>query len=296
MSDYPPPLQFLPTFNQEEFIYYSSNLTYKNADSRYLKLTGGVERGLVSFNAGLSTSGILGISNSAASTSSITGALQCTGGAYFGNNSIFNTQLSIPVIRGTSTVQSVGNDLIISRGNGDSSGGSCTMLITPSVAGWSTSGNSQLYLGDSSHAIKVDFGVGMTIADVNEIRLSNVSNITNNNPLYVGANGKITTTNPSSRSIKSDIIYWSNKKVLDKINKISVCNYSFIEKSKYNQKINVGLIAEELNEIFPELVDRDEEDNIIGISTHNLIYYAIEAIKELTDEINLIKSNINIKL
>lgn len=295
MSSYPPPIAITSIFNQIQYVY-STNLTSSKADARYLQLIGGIESGLVTFNSGLNSSGVIGISNSTASTSSTTGALQVAGGAYFGANSIINTQLTSPTLRGSNTVSSVGNDLIVSRGTGDSSGGSCTMLITPSVAGWSTSGNAQLYLGDSSHAIKVDFGVGMTVSDVNEIRLSNATNITNNNPIYVGANGKITTTNPSSRSIKEDIIYWSDKKVLENINKISVCNYSFIEKSKYNQKNNVGLIAEELNEIFPELVDRDSEDNIIGISTHNLIYYTIQAIKELTEEINLLKSNISIKL
>jgi hypothetical protein len=63
MSAYPPPLQFLPTFNQEEFTYYSSNLTYTNADARYLKLAGGTETGLVSFNAGLNSSTLMTGSN-----------------------------------------------------------------------------------------------------------------------------------------------------------------------------------------------------------------------------------------
>lgn len=58
MSAYPPPLQILPTFNQIEFNYYSSSLTYSNGDSRYLQLTGGTETGLVNFNAGLKTSTI----------------------------------------------------------------------------------------------------------------------------------------------------------------------------------------------------------------------------------------------
>ena len=49
-SAYPPPLAILPTFNNQEFNYDSSNLTYSKADARYLKLTGGTETGLVKFN------------------------------------------------------------------------------------------------------------------------------------------------------------------------------------------------------------------------------------------------------
>lgn len=61
MSVYPPPSQFLPTFNQNEFNYASSSLTYTEADARYLKLTGGIESGLVTFNAGLTSSSSINV-------------------------------------------------------------------------------------------------------------------------------------------------------------------------------------------------------------------------------------------
>ena len=49
-SDYPPPLAILTTFNNQEFNYASSNLTYSKSDARYLQLTGGTETGLVGGN------------------------------------------------------------------------------------------------------------------------------------------------------------------------------------------------------------------------------------------------------
>ena len=58
MSSYPPHIAFLPTFNSQEFSYSSSGLTVSSTDKRNLKLTGGIESGLVSFDGGLSTSTI----------------------------------------------------------------------------------------------------------------------------------------------------------------------------------------------------------------------------------------------
>jgi len=95
MSSYPPPNSNYSIYNSINFTYATDSITLETADSRYLKLTGGIELGSVSFSAGLSSVGPITISNSAASTSSITGAIQSAGGAYFGNSSIVNSQLSI---------------------------------------------------------------------------------------------------------------------------------------------------------------------------------------------------------
>jgi hypothetical protein len=58
MSAYPPPDDFLPIFNESEYGSSSSSLTQASGDLRYLKLTGGIESGLVTFNAGLATATI----------------------------------------------------------------------------------------------------------------------------------------------------------------------------------------------------------------------------------------------
>ena len=57
-SVYPPPIATLLIFNWQEFNYSSSSLSISTADKRYLKIAGGIETGLVTFNGGLSTSTI----------------------------------------------------------------------------------------------------------------------------------------------------------------------------------------------------------------------------------------------
>lgn len=53
----------------------------------------------------------------------------------------------------------------------------------------------------------------------------------------------------------------------------------------------IGLIAEELNEVVPELVIKNEEGQPDSVSYARIVSYLIEAIKELKKEIEDIKSN-----
>ena len=105
MSVYPAPNEILPIFNSLNYENSDMAITIANADLRYLKLSGGILSGLLTTNAGLNSVGAVSISNTAASTSSSTGALQCAGGAYIGANSLFgpNAQLIVDTAnKGTS--------------------------------------------------------------------------------------------------------------------------------------------------------------------------------------------------
>jgi len=55
MSTYLPPTHILTIYNEAEFPSLNDPLTTTSANSKYLKLTGGTETGLVNFNAGLSS-------------------------------------------------------------------------------------------------------------------------------------------------------------------------------------------------------------------------------------------------
>lgn len=103
MSSYSPPTSNLSIYNNSNYILSSSSLSTSSADLRYLKLTGSVSGGLQTFNGGVSSSTV-SISNTTASTSSTTGALQVAGGAYFGNSSIINNQLSVTGVGNASTL------------------------------------------------------------------------------------------------------------------------------------------------------------------------------------------------
>ena len=59
MSAYPPPSEFSSIFNESFYNTSNTGLTQASGDLRYLKLTGGTEIGLVTFNAGLNTTNVL---------------------------------------------------------------------------------------------------------------------------------------------------------------------------------------------------------------------------------------------
>ena len=72
-------------------------------------------------------SSIISISNNTASTSSITGAIQCAGGAYFGNHCLYNGNITL---QGLSAILSLsGASSIISLSNTSGSTSSCTGAI-----------------------------------------------------------------------------------------------------------------------------------------------------------------------
>lgn len=59
-----------------------------------------------------------------------------------------------------------------------------------------------------------------------------------------------------------------------------------------NQKNIPGLIAEEVLEFYPELVKKNEKNEIIGINYIQIISILISAIKEMDSEMNQIKRNL----
>ena len=58
---------------------------------------------------------------------------------------------------------------------------------------------------------------------------------------------------------------------------------------KNSHKEDIGLIAEWVDTIYPELVDKDDEGNPIGIHYTKLTVVLIKAVQELTEEVNRLK-------
>ena len=55
---------------------------------------------------------------------------------------------------------------------------------------------------------------------------------------------------------------------------------------KNNNLIEIGFIAEEVNEVLPEVVLKDDEGQVDSVSYGRLSAIFVEAIKELKEEIN----------
>lgn len=84
-------------------------------------------------------------------------------------------------------------------------------------------------------------------------------------------------TNPSDITLKTNI---DDTKIdaLDKLNQIELKEFDWI---KNNEHENIGIIAQQLQDILPDLVCEDSETGKLSIKTTKLIPYLIKAIQEL---------------
>ena len=94
-------------------------------------------------------------------------------------------------------------------------------------------------------------------------------------------------TEGSSLEIKKNISEIESP--LDKITKLRGIEFDY----KENNKHSIGMVAEEVNEIFPELVSKDEDGKVTAMSYSRMTAVLLEAVKELSQEVKELKMNNN---
>ena len=95
-----------------------------------------------------------------------------------------------------------------------------------------------------------------------------------------------TLTETSSIAIKENVETYTPS--LDIINKIRPVKYN----RKENKKKEIGLIAEELAELFPELVEKDEKGNPSSVNYSRAVTVLLGGFKELYKEVQELKKRI----
>ena len=100
--------------------------------------------------------------------------------------------------------------------------------------------------------------------------------------MRIASNGNVTINgtlvHPSDRKLKTQIVNLDSQNMLDKI--LSLNGFSYEWKKNRGQK-DIGLIAQEVNSVFPEIVIKNKETNILAIAYYKLISPIIESIKQL---------------
>jgi hypothetical protein len=96
-----------------------------------------------------------------------------------------------------------------------------------------------------------------------------------------------TTTGPSETWTKSDIrlknVKGENKSGLEKIKQLKVFNYTLKDDKKKTPR--VGVIAQDLQKIFPDAVTKDEKGYLL-IRMEDMFYALVNAVKELDKKVN----------
>jgi len=96
-----------------------------------------------------------------------------------------------------------------------------------------------------------------------------------------------TLTESSSIAIKENIFDFNT--TLDKINRVRPVRFN---KKKTKDKKEIGLIAEELAEIFPELVENDENGNPASVNYTRAVTVLFDGFKQMYKELKEIKEKI----
>ena len=104
----------------------------------------------------------------------------------------------------------------------------------------------------------------------------------------IRADGNLITA--SDKRFKTDICKIEN--ALEKITKLTGVTYNNILSTE-NKNRQCGLIAQEVKEVLPEAVNTDSE-GYLSLAYGNMIGLIIEGMKELKDEINVIKKHLDI--
>jgi hypothetical protein len=100
------------------------------------------------------------------------------------------------------------------------------------------------------------------------------------------ATGNITAY--SDRRVKENIVQIDN--ALEKVNKLEGVYYNRIDDESRTKEI--GFIAQDVNEVVPELVTYAEDVDQYGVKYQNATALLVEAVKELTQQVNDLKQEI----
>lgn len=146
---------------------------------------------------------------------------------------------------------------------------------------FNNSANSLSYADGAFWGMKLDTESGVYVGNAWRFWVNNLGNATLTGTL----------TQLSDRRLKKDFSSLSNS--LSDVYQLNGYHYKWIEASR-SQDLQTGLIAQEVQKIFPELVQTDEK-GFLSVNYIGLIPHLIEAVKELRNENKDLK-NTNQKL
>jgi len=100
-----------------------------------------------------------------------------------------------------------------------------------------------------------------------------------------------TITAATDVTVSSDVRFKSNIETIDSaLDKVKAMRGVYFDKK---DKRSVGVIAQEMQEVMPEVVVTDDtEDKHLSVAYGNLVGVLIEAVKELSEEVSVLRKNV----
>ena len=156
------------------------------------------------------------------------------------------------------------------------------MGVTAAIDGWSYNNGTQTVTIHNNLNILGEFTVGAG------------DSITFGSDLYVNGNifatQDITAFHSSDERLKDNITPISDP--LEKVLNLSGNTFDWNEKSIYNGKHDVGVIAQEVQSVLPEIVD-ERKDGTLAVDYQRIVPLLIEAVKELSQKVEDLENKLN---
>jgi hypothetical protein len=179
--------------------------------------------------------------------------------------------------------------------------GGCTTLAvnnTECFNGVSWSSVSSMNLAKNTNASAGSSTAALSAGNLTTTELFNSPAVLNT-VSYSNTNGTLTAGNISVTSLvetsaqryKSNVTQLTSQ--LDKINQLRPVEFDW----KSNQKHDIGFIAEDVQKVYPEVVNMNDQGEVEGLSYSKMVSLLVKGmqeqqqqIKSLTDEINILKN------
>ncbi len=205
------------------------------------------------------------------------------------------SNVGIGYYAGTGITSGEGNIFIGSACGESVSTGSYNILIGNAAGATVETGEGNIIIGDGAD------GSGTGVND--EIVIGQALTAKGANTAYIGGssgayNQKNVTTweTTSDLRIKKNVASFSGG--LDVLNQIQVKNFEYRSKEEITELspsvaversgVQIGIIAQELQQVLPECVTQNST-GVLSVNTDSLVWYLINAVKQLSAEVELLK-------
>ena len=89
----------------------------------------------------------------------------------------------------------------------------------------------------------------------------------------------------SDRSVKKDIETLDKRRVIEKVKKLRPVSFNW----KKDDSHDIGFIAQEVKEVFPEFVSGTKDKSLIGVKYSNMVSVLVACIQDLQEQIDALK-------
>jgi hypothetical protein len=100
---------------------------------------------------------------------------------------------------------------------------------------------------------------------------------------YADNSGLLYSYNPSDVSLKENIEEYDGGLIA--VLALNPVHYDWIDKERFGDRHQIGLIAQEVDPIVPEVVQKNREDDVWGVDYVKLIPVLISAVQELNAKV-----------